>query len=183
MCWAKILSVGIIILMSVLIGNILINDGFNSGLGMDRFIDGLKDPWQAFIGFDMMSGLFLMFGWIIYRQRGAPVFETITWVLLGNWWGNIVIATYILVALRQSGGEPARFFMGSRAGSLRAVWEAPPLPLRGPCLIGAAGTAFYALSAMRALDFAGLPAQAFIPAFAPVVLGLVSLALPRNKPD
>lgn len=111
------------------------------------------------------------------------MFETITWVLLGNWWGNIVIATYILVALRQSGGDPARFFMGSRAGSLRAVWEAPPLPLRGPCLIGAAGTAFYALSAMRALDFAGLPAQAFIPAFAPVVLGLVLLALPRNKPD
>ena len=68
MCWAKILSVGIIVLMSVLLGNILINDGFNSGLGMDRFIDGLKDPWQAFIGFDMMSGLFLMFGWIIYRQ-------------------------------------------------------------------------------------------------------------------
>lgn len=182
MGWAKILSVGVIILMSVLMGNILINDGFDTGLGMDRFIDGLKDPWQAFIGFDMMSGLFLMFGWIIYRQNGAPVVETIVWVLLGNWWGNIVIAAYILVALRQSGGEPGRFFMGARAGPLRAVWGAPPLALRGLCLIGAAGVATYAYCAMRALDFAGLPAQAFVPAFAPVVLGLILLALPRNNP-
>jgi len=182
MGWAKILSVGVIILMSVLMGNILINDGFDSGLGMDRFIEGLKDPWRAFIGFDMMSGLFLMFGWIIYRQNGAPVVETIVWVLLGNWWGNIVIAAYILVALRQSGGDPGKFFMGARAGPLRAVWGAPPLALRGLCLIGAAGVAIYAYFAMRALDFSGLPAYAFVPAFAPAVLGLILLALPRNDP-
>jgi hypothetical protein len=180
MQWAKILSVGIIILMAILMGNILINDSFNTGIGMDRFIAGLKDPWQAFIGFDMMSGLFLMFGWIIFRQKGSSLIETITWVLLGNWWGNIVIAAYILVALRQSDGEPTKFFMGARAGPLRSVWDMPSLMARGLCLVGAVGVAVYATSAMRNLNFSGLPAWAFVPAFAPVVLGLILLAFPRK---
>lgn len=181
MQWAKFVSIGVIILMSVLMANILINDGFYTGIGMDRFIAGLADPWLTFIGFDMMTGLFLMFGWIIYRQKGAPVIETITWVMLGNWWGNIVIAAYILLAIRQADGEAAKFFMGSRAGPLRVVWGAPSLTVRGLCILGAMAFLIYAVLAMKSINFAGLAAWAFVPAFAPIVVGFVLLAKPQKQ--
>lgn len=177
----KILGASVIILMSVLMGNILIHDSFNTGIGMDRFIDALKDPWQAFIGFDMMSGLFLMFGWIVYRQKGERLIETLTWILLANWWGNIVVAAYILVALRQANGDAAKFFMGSRTGPLRAVWGMPSPVVKSLCILGAVSTSIYAALAMQNLEFTGLPAGAFIPAFAPIVVGFVLLAMPRKQ--
>jgi len=181
MRWTKFLGICVIILMSVLMSNIVINDGFRTGIGMDRFIAGLADPWQTFIGFDMMAGLFLMFGWIIYRQNGSPVIETITWVLLGNWWGNIVIAAYILVAFRQADGDASKFFMGSRAGPLRVVWGVPSSTVRGLCILGAVAFLIYAVLTMKSLDFAGLPAWAFVPAFAPIVVGFILLARPQKQ--
>lgn len=180
MVWARNLALAVIVLMVILMANILINDSFMAGIGMDRFIAGLADPWQTFIGFDMMAGLLLMAGWIIYRQSGARGLDTLVWVLLINWWGNIIVGGYILVALAQSRGDPARFFMGARAGPLAKLWRPTPL-VRGLCLICAAGSAGYALLSMRALGFSGLPAWAFAPAFAPIVAGFVLLALPANR--
>ncbi len=179
MGWARLLACVVFALMTALMANILVHDSFMTGLGMDRFIAGLKDPWQTFIGFDMMSGLIFMFGWIIYRQQGARIAETICWVLLGNWWGNIVIAAYILVALRQSGGEAEKFFMGSRKGALLPVW-APGFPMRLVCFVGAAAKVVYILWSMNALGFSGLPAWAFVPAFGPVVLAFMLLG--RKRP-
>ena len=180
MGWAKITAVVVIALMTFLMGNILVNDGLMTGIGMDRFIAGLPDPWQAFIDFDMMSGLFIMFGWIVYRQKGARLLDTIVWVLMGNWWGNIVIAAYILVAIRQSEGDAARFFMGAQAGAMKPVWD-PSSLMRGMCLIGAGAVLLYMGNAMRSLGFTGLPSWAFLPAFGPLVAGLVLLAFPVKQ--
>jgi ABC-type Co2+ transport system permease subunit len=181
MGWAKIIAIAVITLMALLMGNIFVNDGLMTGIGMDRFIAGLKDPWQAFIGFDMMSGLFIMFGWIVYRQTGMRLIDTIVWVLMGNWWGNIVIAAYILVALRQSQGDAAQFFMGARAGPLKSAWM-PSALTRAICLIGAGAVLWYMIEAMQSLSFSGLPAWAFLPAFGPIVASLVLLALPSKPP-
>lgn len=179
MGWAKALAMAIIALMCAMFANILANGSLMTGLGMDVFLAGLADPWRAFIGFDLMAGLLLMFGWIVFRERGSRPLDTAAWVLTGLWWGNIVVAAYILHALRQAGGDPARFFLGRRAGALAALPRLSGL-IRMLSLAAAAATALYALDAMRALAFEGLAAWAFIPAFGPIVLAFVLLAFPAT---
>jgi Protein of unknown function (DUF1475) len=176
---ARVLALAIIALLGALMLAIVVQDSFRTGIGMDRFQAGLADPWQRFIGFDLMSGLFLMFGWIVYRQRGARRLETVAWVLMANWWGNIVVAAYILVALYQARGEAPGLFMGARGGELRRAWT-PGAAMRAVCAVGAAATVVYVLHEMAALHFAGLPAWAFVPAFGPLVLSFALLAFPEK---
>lgn len=182
MAWARYLAWLVVVAMIVLGGNIAVNGSLDEGLGMDRFLAGLADPWTTFIGFDLMTGLLLMAGWIAWRQQGERWLDTVAWILCLTWWGNIVAATYILVALRQSDGEPARFFMGNRAGELRQVWPASNRLLRLAALIAAIAVAAFALDKIARLGLLGLPGQAYIPGFLPVALTLVLLAFPA-RPD
>lgn len=181
MPWIKPAALLVIAAMLAFAAHIVINGSLDQGLGMDRFLAGMADPWTLFIGFDLMAGLFLAAVWIVWRQRGARALDTVAWVLCLTWWGNIVTAAYLLIAAAQSGGDPARFFMGERAGPLRRVWQ-PGWPVRLILLLAAGLVAAFAASRIAALGLAGLPGQAYIPGFAPIILGLILLAVPARSP-
>lgn len=180
MNWIRLLACLVMAAMILLGTNIVLNGSLDEGLGMDRFLAGLADPWTTFIGFDLMCGLLLVAGWIVWRQRGGRLLDTVAWVLCLTWWGNIVTAGYILVAFRQSRGDPARFFMGERAASLQSVWPATNWPARILALAAALGVAALTLMKVRQLGLAELPGQAYIPGFLPIILALVLLAFPEK---
>lgn len=179
MAWVRLVALLVIAAMLALAANILLNGSLDEGLGMDRFIAGLADPWTTFIGFDLMAGLLLAAVWIVWRQKGARPLDTLAWVLCLTWWGNIVTAAYLLLAAAQSGGDPARFFMGERAGKLRSVWK-PGWPLRAIALVAAGLTAAFALQKMATLGLSQLAGQAYLPGFMPIVLALLLLAFPSR---
>ena len=181
MAWARNLAWMVVVAMLALAGNIALNGSLNEGLGMDRFLDGLADPWRTFIGFDLLAGLLLMSGWIVWRQNGQRAADTIAWVLCLAWWGNVVVAVYILVALRQSRGDPARFFMGGRAGPLQPAWS-PQRAVRALALASALGAAAFAALRIGQLGLSELAGQAYVPGFMPIVLALVLLAFPSRGP-
>jgi hypothetical protein len=182
MAWAHFLGWAVLAAMIALGVNIGVHGSLDQGLGMDRFLAGLADPWTTFIGFDLMSGLLLMAGWIAWRENGRRLLDTIAWILCLTWWGNVVVAAYILVALRQSTGDPARFFMGERAGPLHPVWAKASPALRLLALALAIAVAAFAVSKIMYLGLSGLPGQAYLPGFLPVVLALLLLALPARLP-
>ena len=180
MAWARNLAWLIVAAMAALFGNILLNGSLDQGLGMDRFLAGLADPWQTFIGFDLLSGLLLMAGWIAWREGAGRWLDAAAWILCLNWWGNIIVAGYILVAWQQSARDPARFFMGTRAGPLRQVWNGHPAA-RLLALAVAIGLAGFMAQKIARLGLSGLPGQAYLAGFLPIILALVLLALPARR--
>jgi hypothetical protein len=178
MGWIRGAAVLVVVAMAALFSNILLNGSLDEGLGMDRFLAGLADPWTTFIGFDLLSGLALMACWIAWRERGGRLLDTTAWILCLTWWGNIVVAIYILIALRQSEGDPTRFFMGARAGPLRPLLQQGNIAARAAALLGAALVAAFMVSKLAALGLSGLGGQAYLPGFLPVVLALLLLAFP-----
>ena len=177
---ARRIAILVIVLMSALAANIVINDSLSNGLGFDVFLAGTGSPWQLFINNDLVSGLLFMVGWIIYRERGNRVIDTVTWVWMVLWWGNIMVACYVLVALRQAAGDELRFFTGKRAGALAPVWPAPSRALQLLLLALAAavlvGLGLVLTSARDAVAVLGS-----ILGFAPIALSFVLLALPSVR--
>jgi hypothetical protein len=180
MAWARYLAILVIVIMSGFMLNILLHDSMGHGVGMDTFNAGMADPWRAFIGQDLVSGLFFTVSWLVFRERGGRMIDTIAWAWMALWWGNIVIAAYILVAVSQSRGDPALFFLGRRAGALHHVWRAPSLVLRGGCALGAVLVAAYLVHGLAAVFFAGIAAFGYTAGFLPVILSLVLLAMPAK---
>lgn len=180
MLWLRWPAALVLMAMTALFGNILAKSSLDEGIGMDRFLAGLADPWSTFIGFDLMAGLLLMACWIVWRELGSRALESVAWVLCVLWWGNVVCALYILVALAQSGGEPERFFMGRRGGSLRAVWPGASAPLRLLAFASAIALAAHASLKITHLGIGSLAGLAYLPAFAPLVLALLLLAFPSR---
>jgi hypothetical protein len=180
MAWARSLAILVIVIMSGFMLNILLHDSMGHGVGMDTFNAGMTNPWRAFIGQDLVSGLFFTVAWLVYRERGGRVLDTIAWAWMAFWWGNIVIAVYILVAVSQSRGDPAMFFLGRRAGDLHHIWRAPSLPLRGLCALSALLVAAYLVRGLTAVQFSGIAAFGYTAGFLPVILSLVLLAMPAK---
>ncbi len=174
----RILGWLVIAIMSVLMANILIHDGMDHGVGFDTFAAGATNPWQLFINNDLVTGLFFMCGWIILRERGGRVIDTIAWVWMVMWWGNIIVGVYVLRAVWQSDGDWHRFFLGRHAGSLPPVTIAAPL--RMLAALAALAVASWSILTIRATGFAPIPAMGLTLGFAPVVLTLVLLALPAR---
>jgi hypothetical protein len=92
MAWARNIAILVIVIMSGFMLNILLHDSMGHGVGMDTFNAGMADPWRAFIGQDLVSGLFFTVSWLVFRERGGRVIDTIAWAWMALWWGNIVIA-------------------------------------------------------------------------------------------
>jgi hypothetical protein len=180
MNWARLLALLVMVGMILLGANIVLNGSLDEGLGLDRFMAGLADPWRTFIGFDLLSGLLLISGWIVWRQQGARWLDTLAWVLCLTWWGNVVAAAYILVAARQSEGDPARFFLGARAGALQPAWPATNWPARIAAIVAAIGVAGFTLMKIRELGLVDLAGLTYIPGFLPVVLAFVLLGFPAQ---
>lgn len=180
MAGARFVAWAVIAVMAALAVNIILNDGFDHGAGLDVFLAGTASPWQLFINQDLVSGLWIACAWVIHRQRGSRIAETVAWIWMILWWGNIVVAAYILVALRQAEGDPGRFFAGARGGSLPRIWQ----PGAAARLILAAGALLTLglLAALLARAANGVAVAGMLLGFLPITLSLLLLALPRRLP-
>ncbi|WP_340316822.1 hypothetical protein [Rhizorhabdus argentea] len=172
--WVAILVVAV---MAILGAQVLINDSLGHGAGLDVFLAGTKSPWQAFINQDLVSGLLFAVAWLIYREQPGRAIDTIAWVWMAMWWGNIVVAAYVLLALRQSNGDPQRFFMGARGGGLAQAWLSPNMVVRAILLLLAAGSVYYLVALLGAAAGPVAIAGALL-GMLPVALSLVLLAFP-----
>jgi hypothetical protein len=174
--WAVGLAGFVIVLMLGLGLNIALNDGFGHGAGLDTFNAGAADPWQLFINMDLIAGLLLMLGWMVFRQQGAPMVETLAWALLFLWWGNIAVAAYILGCVVQAQGRADAMLLGRRAAPLAGVRALYPI-LR----ITGAAVCIAALVIMvrgaASVGFAGQNVFGYVAAFGTLAFGGAVLAL------
>ena len=94
------------------------------------------------------------------------------------WWGNIVVAAYVLRAAGQADGDWSRFFLGRRAG----IVPAAPLsaPVRALCGLAALAVLIWTGLSVQAVGFAPIATFGYVMGFAPVVLSLLLLAFPSQ---
>ena len=173
-----ILGILVITVMSALMANILIYDGMDHGVGFDVFNAGAGNPWQLFINNDLVTGLLFMCGWIIFREIGGRLIDTICWVWMVLWWGNIIVAVYVLRAVWQSTGDWNRFFLGRRAGALRPIGFVAPL--RALCVLVAVAAAIWTWLTIDGTGFAPVPTFGLVLGFAPIVLTFLLIAAPAR---
>ncbi|WP_159979030.1 hypothetical protein [Novosphingobium sp. 18050] len=146
--------------------NIAIGDDIGHGAGMDVWLAGAANPWQLFINLDLMTGLLLAVTWIGWRERHNGLAMQVAWVLLTLWWGNLIVALYVLIALQEARGDGARFLSGVAQGA----WADT---------LGGTLRIIFGLLALAAATTMTLGVLRVAPAFLPVlgyVSGLGSLA-------
>jgi hypothetical protein len=87
--------------------------GFTAGDFSAEGSQLLAMPWGIVSLVDLYVGFTLFSGWIVFRERAW--LPSMAWValmmVLGFWAGSL----YTLIALRTSGGDWKRFWMGKRA--------------------------------------------------------------------
>lgn len=175
----RIVAWVVIAIMAVNMVNVVLNSGMDHGAGFDTFLAGSSNPWQLFINNDLVTGLFFMVGWLIHRERGGRLLDTVAWVWMIMWWGNIVVGAYVLLAVWQSRGDWTLFFQGRRSGAL------PALNIGTPLRIGAAAlavvTAVWTVQGIVATGAAPIPTFGYVMGFVPVVLSLALVAFPARK--
>jgi hypothetical protein len=175
----RVLAWIVIAIMGANMANVSLNSGFGHGAGFDTFLAGASDPWQLFINNDLVTGLLFMVGWIILRERGGRGLDTLAWCWMVMWWGNIVVAVYVLRAAGQAQGDWGRFFMG------RSTGEMPAAPLssmaRLLCGLAALGVLAWTGWGILATGGASLSILGYLLGFVPVVLTLVLLAVPARQ--
>jgi hypothetical protein len=182
MTWPRTIAAVVMLLAALLMLNILVNDGLNHGVGLDTFLAGVASPWQLFIDQDLVNGLLFTVGWVVFRERGGRVINTVAWAWMALWWGNSVIGAYVLLACAQCQGDWHRFFLGRRAGVLKRIWNGAPLQ-RGASGFGAVLAAAYLAHGLSAAHFAGIATFGYVAAFTPVILSLVLLAFPARSTE
>ncbi len=155
MTGVRILAWIVIAIMGVNMANVILNGGMDHGVGFDTFLAGASNPWQLFINNDLVTGLLFMVGWIILRERGGRVMDVVAWVWMVMWWGNIVVAVYVLRAVGQARGNWSRFFLGRMAG---VIDDAPSgVPIRMMCGVGALAVLAWTIVAVAAARGAVIP--------------------------
>jgi hypothetical protein len=107
------------------------------------------------------------------------VIDTVAWVWMVMWWGNIVVGAYVLRAAWQSGGDWGRFFMGRHTGVLRGIGL--PVFVRGLAGVGAIGVALWLATAVMAVRGDAIPTTGYLLGFLPVILSLLLLAFPSRE--
>jgi drug/metabolite transporter (DMT)-like permease len=178
---AKIIAAVVIVIMSINLINVTINSGMSHGVGFDTFLAGSHDPWQIFINCDLVAGLILSMSWIIYRERGAPIIDIIGWVWLAAWWGNIVVAAYVLHAAIQSNGTASQFFMGGQANRRGAADSQRASPwLRIVGIVGAAVTTVYLAVALKNTGASAVAVIGYVAGFVPIILVCTRLGMRRQ---
>ncbi len=68
--------------------------------------------WGRVTLIDIYIGFFIMIAWMLFRERS--VVAKVLWTLSFLVTGNVAICLYLFLAFRQSRGDWARFFGGSR---------------------------------------------------------------------
>ena len=76
------------------------------------FLSDLQHPWRAQFYFDLELHLFLLGGWIVWREGGSPsgFLAGLATLLLGA----LFTLTYLLVASIRAGGDVPRVLLGAR---------------------------------------------------------------------
>jgi hypothetical protein len=74
----------------------------------------LAMPWGLVSLVDLYVGFILFSGWIIYRE--ASLVRALVWVIFVMVLGFFTASLYAFLALRASGGDWRRFWMGKHAG-------------------------------------------------------------------
>ncbi len=178
----KMVALFLVVVMALNTANVALNSGMDHGVGLDTFLAGTGDPWQVFINSDLTAGLILMIAWIIFRERGGRVIDTLAWVWLTAWWGNIVVAAYIWTAAHYAQGDWSRFFLGRRApGFANDRASRIPVAVRVLCFAGAALTAAYVVIGVARSGGALIPVVGYVGGFAPVILAFLLLTLNRPR--
>lgn len=175
----RILAWIVIAIMGANMANVLLNSGFDHGAGFDTFLAGASDPWQLFINNDLVTGLLFMVGWIILRERGRRGLDTLAWCWMVMWWGNIVVAAYVLRAVGQAQGDWHRFFIGRPAGVVPA--GGPSSTMRLLCGLAALAVLTWTGRGILATGGAPISILGYLLGFIPVVLTLVLLAFPARQ--
>jgi len=67
--------------------------------------------WGRALMVDLYVGLLLISGWIAWREPRCG--RAVAWVIALLLLGNIVACIYVLLALRQSRGDPQTFWSGA----------------------------------------------------------------------
>src|SRR5262245_33365128 len=152
--------IALLVLMAMLANliHVLLTSGMSHGAGMDTFLAGARDPWQLFINCDLVAGLLFMVAWMAIRERGAPLLPRVAWFWMTLWWGNVVVAAYVLRAAHESGGDWSLFFLGRNAPGATAPASATARPAirRVLYLLAAAALTVVALLGIRDVGFAPL---------------------------
>lgn len=105
---AKIIAwIGLLAMSAVLIY------GFTAGNFNEDGSEILANPWGIVSLVDLYVGFVLFSGWIVYREKYAPV--AAVWIILMLVLGFFTGALYTLVALYTSRGDWQRFWLGARA--------------------------------------------------------------------
>ena len=147
--------------------------GLHHGAGMDTFQAGYAaDPWQAVINIDLMAGLLMACAWILWREDNRAI--AIAWVITILWWGNLVVAAYLLRQIQLGGGHWETVLLGRNAdpalrpGPRRAFGT----PAKTLLLVSSAIVAGYMVWCCRSVGYSGVPALGYCWG-----LGSLSLAL------
>ena len=74
----------------------------------------LSMPWGIVSLVDLYVGFILFSGWIVYRE--ASLAKAIVWVIAMMVLGFFTASVYAFLALRASGGDWRRFWLGKHAG-------------------------------------------------------------------
>lgn len=105
---ATFFVIGAVVVAAAIVYGFVVGDLFGEAP------DLLKYPWFHISMIDLYAGFALVAGWIIFRERSAG--RSAIWIVLLMTLGNVLAFVYALLALRQSGGDWQRFWMGNRVG-------------------------------------------------------------------
>jgi hypothetical protein len=105
---AKLLALlGLLAMTGVLVYGFLVGDFAGEGRQL------LSMPWGIVSLVDLYVGFFLFSGWIVYREGVTA--RAAVWVVLMMILGFWTASLYVLLALRASGGDWRRFWLGRHA--------------------------------------------------------------------
>ncbi|WP_145902355.1 MULTISPECIES: hypothetical protein [Sphingobium] len=178
MTTVRVIAWIVIAIMGANIANVLLNSGLHHGVGFDTFLAGSGDPWQLFINNDLVTGLLFMVSWMALREKGGRLLDTIAWIWMVMWWGNVVVAIYVLRAVSQANGDWQRFFLGGRAGVVAAAPVSAPG--RALCGLGAILVSAWLMWSLQAASFAAIPTLGYVLGFLPIILSFALVAFPAR---
>jgi hypothetical protein len=172
LCWIVVIVIGANLV------NVAMHSGLGHGAGLDTFLGGVADPWQLMINTDLIAGLLLMIGWMIYRERRAPLVQRIAWAWTAAWWGNIVIAVYVLRLARRPGQDLSNLLVGGRPEHVPHL----AVPARLAALAAALLLLAYLIRELMTPGLALIGVAGYLAGLAPLILSLALMAKGPSPP-
>jgi len=176
MLTARTICLAVILIMGVNFAIAISSTGIHQGLGTDVFMTGsASNPWQAGIDADLVMGLVLMISWILWRERRLA--DGLVWAFMVLYWGNIVVASYLLLQLNRSKGQWDFVLLGHHAsGAIEEPRRPWPFPIKVGLYLMACALAIYVVLASIAVKFTFAPTAGYFGGLGCVVAVLLRSA-------